>query len=59
MDNEAHIIDPVQEGRHSGEDGWLFILVASASRTVTYNTIDSPCSISETVQGAPGVTLEC
>lgn len=58
MENEAHFIDPVQEGRHSGEDCWLFILVALASRTVTDDAMDSPGPINETVEGASRVTLE-
>ncbi len=54
---EAYWIDPVLEGRDSGEDSGFSHLVAHARWTVTDNTVDSPGSISVAVQGASGVAL--
>ncbi len=45
------------EGGHSGEDGGFCHLVAHARWTVTDNTVDSPGSVGEAIQGTSRVAL--
>lgn len=54
----THRVDPVDEGRHSGEDGGLSHLVATAGGTVAGNTVDPPGSVHKTVEGTSRVALE-
>lgn len=54
---KAYWMDPVNEGRDSGEDSGLSHLVTHASWTITDNTMDSPSSIGVTVQGTSRIAL--
>lgn len=58
MLKDAHRVNPLEEGRHSGEDGWFPILVAHASRAVADNAVDSPSPVGETVQRTSRVSLK-
>lgn len=55
---EPYGCDPVDEVRHSGEDGGLFVLVAPACRTVTDDTVNSPDSIDQAAQWTSRVALK-
>lgn len=58
MPKEAHRVNPVEEGRHPGEDGWFPILVAHASRAIADNAVHSPSPVGETVQRTSRVSLK-
>lgn len=55
---DTYRVDPVDEGRHSGEDGGLSHLVATAGGSVAGNTVDPPGAVHKTVQGTSRVALE-
>lgn len=50
--------DPVDEVRHSGEDGGLLVLVAPACRPVTDDAVNSPDSTDQAAQWTSRVALE-
>lgn len=53
-----YLINPVIEGRHTGEDGGLLNVVAAQARHEAGNAVDLPTAVSIlAVQGAARVTL--